>query len=146
MWKSATWTICPNDPTSEFVSFLLDTNVLIHLRDGDATITSRVASLDGAVMMSVISRVELEGGVYRDLLQAEVRRPRLEAILATLPVLAFDDAAADAYRLIVASSGYSRRKLLDRMIAAQALVHRATMVTQNPRGFEDIPSLDVLAW
>ena len=31
-----------------------------------------------------------------------------------------------------ASAGYSRRKLLDRMIAAQALVHRATLSPSTP--------------
>ncbi|WP_310539352.1 PIN domain-containing protein [Phenylobacterium sp.] len=127
-------------------AFLLDTNVLIGLRDGDPTVTNRVSALDGAILMSIVSRVELEGGVYRDPSQAGLRRPRLDAILAALPVLAFDDAAADAYRVIVESAGYSRRKLLDRMIAAQALVHRATLVTQNPADFQDVPGLDLLAW
>jgi hypothetical protein len=36
--------------------------------------------------------------------------------------LAFDDLFDDFAATIVASAGYSRRKLLDRMIAAQALV------------------------
>ena len=40
----------------------------------------------------------------------------------------------------------ARRKLLDRVIAAQAIVHRATVVTMNPDDFADIPGLDVLAW
>ena len=128
------------------MAFLLDTNVLIHLRDGDATIASRVASLDGAILMSIVSRVELEGGVYREPSQAGLRRPRLDAILPALPVLAFDDAAADAYRRIVEAAGYSRRKMLDRMIAAQALVHRATLVTLNRSDFADIPGLPLLAW
>ena len=61
-------------------------------------------------------------------------------------MLAFDDAAADAYRGIVEAVGYSRRKLLDRMIAAQALVHRATLVTQNAADFSDVLGLDLLAW
>ena len=61
-------------------------------------------------------------------------------------MLAFDDAAADAYRGIVEAVGYSRRKLLDRMIAAQALVHRATLATQNAADFSDVPGLDLLAW
>jgi predicted nucleic acid-binding protein len=56
------------------------------------------------------------------------------------------DAAADAYRMIVEAAGYSRRKLLDRMIAAQALVHRAKLVTQNPNDFQDVPGLGLLAW
>ena len=63
-----------------------------------------------------------------------------------LPALAFDDAAAVAYGTIVASAGYSRRKLLDRMIAAQALVHRTTLVTFNPNDFTDVPNLSLLAW
>jgi len=128
------------------VAFLLDTNVVIRLRDGDPGMAERIAALDGAILLSIISRVELEGGVYRDPSQAGLRRPRLDAILEALPVLAFDDAAADAYRMIVEAAGYSRRKLLDRMIAAQALVHRATLITQNPADFADIPGLDVLAW
>lgn len=126
--------------------FLLDTNVVIRLRDGDPEISERVSALDGAILMSIVSRVELEGGVYRDPSQAGTRRPRLDAILEALPVLAFDAVAADAYRTIIESAGYSRRKLLDRMIAAQALVHQATLVTQNPADFQDVPGLDVLAW
>ncbi len=128
------------------MAFLLDTNIAIHLRDGDEAVTARVAALEGGILLSVISRVELEGGVYRDPARAGVRRPRLDAILAALPVLAFDDAAADAYRQIVEVVGYSRRKLLDRMIAAQALVHRTTLVTLNRGDFLDVPGLDLLSW
>ncbi len=109
-------------------------------------VTAKVAALTGAILLSVVSRVELEGGVYRDIAQASVRRPRLDAILAALPVLAFDDTAADAYRKIVESAGYSRRKILDRMIAAQALVHRATLVTRNAADFRDVPGIDLMVW
>ena len=128
------------------MSFVLDTNVAIHLRDGDPAVADRVSRLDGAVLLSVVTRVELEGGVYRDPRDAPLRRVRLDAVLSAIPTLAFDDAAADAYRAIVERVGYSRRKLLDRMIAAQAIVHRATVVTMNPVAFADIPGLDVLAW
>jgi tRNA(fMet)-specific endonuclease VapC len=128
------------------VPFLLDTDVAIHLRDGDRLITDKIGRLEGVVLLSIVTRVELEGGVYRDPSQVGLRRPRLDAILATLPVLAFDDVAADAYRSIVEAAGYSRRKLLDRMIAAQALAHRATLVTCNPADFRDVPGLELLAW
>ncbi len=126
--------------------YLLDTNVAIHLRDGDEVITARVAALEGAVLMSIITRVELEGGVYREPGAAAVRRARLDAILGAVPTLAFDDAAADAYGAIVARAGYSRRKLLDRMVAAQALVHRAEIVTMNPGDFADVVGLQLRAW
>jgi tRNA(fMet)-specific endonuclease VapC len=128
------------------MAFLLDTDVAIHLRDGDAAITAKVSALDDAVLMSIVTRVELEGGVYREPAHAQVRRARLDAILAAIPAVAFDDAAADAYGEIVASAGYSRRKLLDRMIAAQALVHRSTLVTINVGDYADVPGLSLLAW
>jgi len=128
------------------VAYLLDTNVAIHLRDGDPTISAKVAALDDAILLSIVTRVELEGGVHRDAADAPARRARLDTLLSAIPVLAFDAAAADAYASIVARAGYSRRKLLDRMIAAQALVHRATLVTMNADDFRDIAGLEMLAW
>src|ERR1700681_3631779 len=127
------------------MALLLDTDVVIHLRDGDPAVTEKVSALEDAVLLSIVTRVELEGGVYRDPAYREVRRVRLATILAPVPPLAFDDAAADAYGAIVASAGYSRRKLLDRMIAAQALVHRATLVTLNLDDFADVPGLSLVA-
>ncbi|HXA37934.1 MAG TPA: PIN domain-containing protein [Phenylobacterium sp.] len=128
------------------MAYLLDTNIVIRLRDGEAEIEDRVAALSTSAVLSIVTRIELEGGAHRDPADALARRLRLDEILERMPVLAFGDADADAYRAIVEAAGYSRRKLLDRMIAAQALVHRATLVTQNPAGFQDIPGLDLLAW
>ena len=67
-------------------------------------------------------------------------------MLSAIPALAFDDLAAKTYGAIVASAGYSPRKLLDRMIAAQALVHRATLVTFNQNDFSDVPGVSSLVW
>jgi predicted nucleic acid-binding protein len=128
------------------MAFLLDTNVAIHLRDGDSGVVQKVAALQGAVLISIVTRVELEGGVYREPAHAHLRRARLDAILSAIPTLAFDDLAAETYGNIVAKAGYSRRKLLDRMIAAQALVHRATLVSMNPGDFTDVPGLSLLTW
>lgn len=128
------------------MAFVLDTNVAIDLRDGELVVTGKVAALQGAILMSIVTRVELEGGVYRDPAYAAVRRLRLDAMLGAIPTLAFDGLAAETYGSIVASAGYSRRKLLDRMIAAQALVHRATLVTRNGADFADVPGLNLLAW
>ena len=58
--------------------------------------TASVAALDGPILISIITHVELEGGVYRDPPNASALRARLDAILEALPVLPFDDAAADA--------------------------------------------------
>lgn len=128
------------------MSYLLDTNIAIHVRDGDSLIMQRVAALDGAVLLSIITRVELEGGVYREPSEARLRRARLDLLLEALPILTFDAESADAYRAIIEAAGYSRRKILDRMIAAQALVHRATLVTRNATDFHDVPGLSLLEW
>jgi tRNA(fMet)-specific endonuclease VapC len=98
------------------------------------------------VLISIVTRVELEGGVYREPAHAAMRRARLDVLLEAIPTLAFDDLAAATYGSIVAAAGYSPRKLLDRMIAAQALVHRAELVTLNPDDFSDVPGLTLCAW
>jgi len=126
--------------------YLLDTNIAIHLRDRDVAITLMVAQLEPPLFLSIVTRVELEGGVHVDPAQAGLRRMRLSAMLASLSVVPFTDACADVYHLIVEACGYSRRKILDRMIAAQALVHRVTLVTQNADDFRDVPGLELLVW
>ena len=126
------------------MTYLLDTNIAIQLRDGDPLVAEKIAALDGAILLSIITRVELEGGVYREPSEAGLRRARLDLVLDALPVLTFDAESADAYRAIIESAGYSRRKILDRMIAAQALVHRATVVTRNAADFRDVPGLSLL--
>jgi len=127
------------------VAYLLDTSVLIDLRDGDPYVARKIAEFDDAVVMSVVSRVELEGGVYRSPVDIAIRRARLDIMLGAIPVLAFEDADAQAYGAIVAAADYSRRKLIDRMIAAQAILRRAVLVTRNPADFADIPGLDLLS-
>ena len=128
------------------MDYVLDTNVAIHLRDGDPTITAKTDTLQGATYLSIITRVELEGGVHASQTDAERRRARLDILLRAIPVLAFDDAAADAYAAIIQKNGYSRRKVMDRMIAGQALAREATLVTMNPNDFRDVPGLEILVW
>ncbi len=125
---------------------MLDTNIAIHLSDGDEEITAKVERLQTDVLLSVISRVELEGGVHAVRADAALRRMRLERLLESISVVPFDDVAANAYRNIVEAVGYSRRKVIDRMIAAHALVHRATLVTCNGDDFRDVPGLELLEW
>ena len=72
------------------MAFLLDTNVAIHLREGDPLIRQKVAALEGAVLISIVTRVELEGRVYRESAHTPIRRARLDAMLSAIPALAFD--------------------------------------------------------
>ena len=100
---------------------IIDTDVAIHLRDGTPWIVDRIARLHAAPFLSVVSQVELEGGVYADIRFCAKRRKALDAMLQNLRLLVFDRDAVACYREIVATLGYSRRKVADRMIAATAL-------------------------
>ncbi len=116
------------------------------MRDGEHGIVGRIRSLDGPTLISIVTRVELEGGVYREPALAAARRTRLDLMLSGLPSIEFDDEAAEAYDRILHATGFSRRRILDRMIAAQAIVHRATLVTRHGADFRDVPGLSLLEW
>ncbi len=58
-----------------------------------------------------------------------------------LTVLPFGSAEAAVYGRIVDELGFARSKIIDRMIAAQALAVGATLVTLNPRDFRSIAGL-----
>lgn len=126
--------------------WLLDTNAAIHLRDGNEAVERKVATLQGELFLSIISFVELQGGLYRDLTQTERMRARLDAIIESVTILTFRADEAERYGEIVKHAGYSRPKLLDRMIAAQAILAHATLITMNGEDFRDIPGLTLEIW
>ena len=126
--------------------WLIDTNVAIHLRDGDDSIEQKMAALEGGLFLSVVSLVELQGGIYRDPTQTERMRVRLDTIIESLTVVTFKADEAQRYGEIVRHVGYSRSKLLDRMIAAQAIAIGATLITMNGSDFQDIPGLSLEIW
>ncbi len=122
---------------------LLDTSVAIPIRDMDTRILGLAEPHWRAPYISVITRIELEGGSGR----ADPHRARLlEAFLASVEVLNLSPVEADHYRRIVREKGFSRRKLLDRLIAATALTHELPLATLNPGDFADVPGLQLLDW
>ena len=125
---------------------LIDTNVAIHLRDGDPEIAERFAGLATQPMISVLTRVELEGGVARAGQEADLIRSRLNLLLAQFDELPFTVAEATLYARIVERCGYSRPKIIDRLIAATAISHGATLITMNPVDFRRIPDLVIEDW
>ncbi len=93
-----------------------------------------------------MTRVELDGGIYTKPEFVAKRLAAVDAMLTWMPIIYFDKPIADAYRSIVASIGYSRRRVADRMIAATALVHMLTIATCNGNDFRDIPGLRLEEW
>jgi len=96
--------------------------------------------------MSIVTHVELEGGVYRFPELTAKRHEGLDTLLTGVAVLPFADAELQAYRRIVTEIGYSRRVVIDRMIAATALVHNLTLITSNGDDVRDVPGLMLEEW
>jgi predicted nucleic acid-binding protein len=125
---------------------VIDTNIAIHLRDGNEAVIALLERLPAQPMMSVATQVELEGGVYKNPANAGTRRARLDLLLDTIEVLPFTSAEAVAYGRIVAHLGFSRRLIVDRMIAATAIVAQATLITANSGNFTGIDGLTLESW
>ena len=128
------------------MSFLIDTNVVIHLRDGDEGVFRKMADLDALPAIAMITRIELENGLYRDPELTDLLRPNLAAILHRTDVIDFGNMEFEAYRSILDQVGFSKRKVLDRMIAATALAHDLTLITMNGHDFRDVPGLKLVEW
>ena len=127
------------------MALLIDTDVAIHLRDSDPIINARLRGEGASPIISVLTLVELEAGAADDVVTGH-RRVRLEAMLAFVPVLPYTSIEAAAYGRIVGALGFDRRRVFDRMIAAQAIVAGLPLATINGRGYRGIPDLDLLVW
>jgi predicted nucleic acid-binding protein len=128
------------------VNCLLDASVVVHLLEDHIGIANAVSAIDPLPDISALTRAELENGIARDATSAAKRRAILDEFLTTFSVLPFDDNAAAEYGRIVATLGYSRAKTIDRMLAAQAIVSGACLITMNGDDFRNIPGLDLAVW
>ncbi len=128
------------------MGYLIDTNVAIHIRDEDQQVVDRVDQLDRVPLISIMSLVELEAGVFRNPDLILVRRSVLDVMLGRVHVLDINRDIVTAYGVIVAKVGFSRARVIDRLIAATAIVNGLTLVTMNGEDFRDIAGLALLAW
>lgn len=127
------------------MALLLDTSVAVDLIDGVAAVVERAAETDG-LYISVISHVELEAGIYRDRELGPLFRARLNRLLTRVEELEFTAREVAGYATIIATLGFSRRLVVDRMIAATGLANDLMLATRNPRDFKGIPGLVVEDW
>lgn len=128
------------------MALLIDTNIAIHLQDGEPSVTTRLRERGPDIALSIISRVELENGVYRDPAWTSVRRDTLDTMLTRMVTIPFGQAELEAYRAICETIGYARARVSDRMIAGTALAHDLTLATINGADFHDIPGLKLEIW
>ena len=128
------------------MAFLLDTSVAVDLRDERAPTLDLIAALPAPYAFSLMTLVELEGGVAAHPDLREHRRRAVDRLLSTATVVPFDDDVLNAYRHILTQAGFSRPRILDRLIAATAIVHDLTLITTKGADFVNIPGLKLQVW
>ena len=128
------------------VSSLIDTNIAIFIMNGAEEVLQRLSALSSMPLISLVSRIELEGGVFAETDAVARRRERVDALLKRLAVLPCDEEVVVAYADIVSVLGFSRRRVFDRLIAATALVNDLTLVTANGLDFRRVPGLKLEVW
>ena len=126
------------------MSYLLDATVLFAAACGEQATLSRLAQLEGA-------EVATSAIVWSELMAAAPEKDRrlaenLRLIGETIDILPFDRAGAEAYGAVMHDVEPKRRRVLDRMVAAQARALGRTLVTFSGADFEDIRGLTVEDW
>ena len=124
---------------------LLDTSTVVLLAELDETLLP-----DDAVIASV-TLAELSVGplVARDDLERARRQRHVQQAEDLYVVVPFDAGAARAFGQVSASLRERGRttaaRAFDALIAATAIAHRLPVYTVNPRDFEGIDGLEVVA-
>jgi tRNA(fMet)-specific endonuclease VapC len=126
--------------------YLIDTNIAIHLRDDLPAVLKKAQMHVGNMAMSALTLAELQQGLYAAPALWSFRKPRLDLILAAIPLLPFGERAATAFGVILGQVGWARTRAFDRMIAAHAIATSRILVTANVADFDDIPGLQIEDW
>lgn len=122
------------------IRFLIDSDSAIYATTGQHPgLRSRLADCaPGDIGLSAISYAEIILGME----QGKPPTPEaLSAFVESVPIIAFDGAAALAY----AKMPFKRARF-DRLLAAQALSLGATIISNNAGDFAGIPGLVVENW
>src|ERR1035437_6248364 len=129
--------------------YFLDTNICIYLLDSHPpqVVQRFKATPWGQVVMSVVTYAELRHGVERCSGQdRDAAANALQRLILRIPVVVFEQRAAESYGVLAAAVRDRRRDTMDRLIAAHAVSVGATLVTNNEADFKEYPGLVVENW
>ena len=129
------------------VSYLIDTDWIIHYLNGNKEIVEKIKSLErGILAASVVSLAELYEGVYYSI-NPEGNEKALEDFLSGISILGIED---DVCKVFGKERGRLRqaKKMIgdfDLLIASTCLYHRLTLLTNNQRHYEMVDGLSILS-
>ena len=125
---------------------LLDTSALIKLDQIDDPLRLPQQSRISAVTLAELSVGPL---VTRSNAERAIRQARLQFAESSFDALPFDADVARVFGRVSADLRRSGRKItarsFDAMIAATALFHGLPLITANPKDFDGIAELEVIA-
>ena len=128
--------------------YMLDTNICIYvMKARPPEVLNRLAELDhGDAYISVLTYAELRVGIESLETNRSQNEQALKLLVRELPILPFDEAAAENYGVMRALLRDRRRDAMDRLIAAHAASLNLILVTNNEADFKDHPNLKVENW
>ena len=128
--------------------YMLDTNICIYLilKRPPEVLKRLEQQYEGDVVMSSITYAELRAGVEMKSTDRARDDAALSALVARIPVQAFDEAGADTYAIARKALPERRRDAMDRLIAAHAVSLDLVLVTNNEADFRDYPGIAVENW
>lgn len=131
------------------MQYLLDTNICIAIirKKSPVAIRRLTQQAIANVAISTITIAELQFGGHKSA-ASQKNQGALEQFLIPFPFLDFDYDAAQAYGAIRAYLEAQGTPIgsLDTLLAAQALAHNLTMVTNNVNEFARVPKLRIEDW
>ncbi|CAN5583548.1 hypothetical protein BH23CHL2_BH23CHL2_23470 [soil metagenome] len=127
------------------MSHLIDTDVVIYHLNGVAAATQLLREIiPGRPAVSAITHMEVLEGIPRSPNPEEAEQ-RFKAFSERVPILVVDRAVAEqcAYlrRHLRSQDRRLRPRALDLLIAATAIQHGLTLITNNPDDYSDIDTL-----
>ena len=126
---------------------LLDTNVVIAFFNGSKPVLDRIQAEVDRIALSTLVVAELDYGAKASQ-KAKENLEKLYRFVEIVRVVPFDFECAKIFGTIKSKL----RKLgkptgeMDALIAATAMVNKATLITTNKRHFENIAGLKIETW
>ncbi|MFZ5994969.1 MAG: type II toxin-antitoxin system VapC family toxin [Thermodesulfobacteriota bacterium] len=126
---------------------LLDTNIVIAFFNGNKSVLRKIAAGIDRIALSVLVLAELDYGAKVSQ-KAKENLEKLYRFLDVVQVVPFDLECAKTFGTIKSKLRTLGKPTgeVDALIAATAMVHKATLVTANKKHFENIGGLKIENW